>query len=105
MNKLSKLNQLKFQIHNENSSLNYSYFPILLESEEKLLEIELKLKEEDIFPRRYFYPSLNNLSYLDTIQYMPVSDNISKRILCLPIYDSLSLFDQDRIINIVSKNL
>jgi dTDP-4-amino-4,6-dideoxygalactose transaminase len=43
----------------------------------------------EIFPRRYFYPSLNTLSYLSTDQRCPVSESIAGRILCLPLYPGL----------------
>lgn len=41
----------------ENTSWNYSYFPVVFESEEQLLKVQKVLNENDIFPRRYFYPS------------------------------------------------
>ncbi|NJO92837.1 MAG: DegT/DnrJ/EryC1/StrS family aminotransferase, partial [Chloroflexia bacterium] len=39
---------------------NYAYYPIIFETEEQLLTAKEKLNQENIFPRRYFYPSLNN---------------------------------------------
>ena len=46
------------------------------------------LNAQDIYPRRYFYPSLNNLPYVDAIK-CPVSEDISSRIACLPLYVGL----------------
>lgn len=68
---------------------NYSYYPIIFETEELLLAVEKALNKEDIFPRRYFYPSLNTINYLSG-SCMPVSESISKRILCLPLYVGLT---------------
>lgn len=75
---------------NSNQSLNYAYYPILLESEEKRIEVQEALNKENIFPRRYFYPSLNKLPYLkEGGPDMPVSESAGKRVLSLPFYTSL----------------
>lgn len=68
---------------------NYSYYPIIFESEGQLLAKIAELNKENIFPRRYFYPSLNKLPYLETNQSCPISEDISSRILCLPLYVGL----------------
>lgn len=67
---------------------NYSYFPLLFENEEELLKIVARMNEARIFPRRYFYPSLNNLPYVTSVK-MPISESIAKRIVCLPLYFDL----------------
>lgn len=90
-----------FQLMNKNCSMNYCYFPIILDSEKELLKITSKLLDYDIIPRRYFYPSLNKLPYIDN-QSVEISEDISKRILCLPIYESLSESSQDMIISIIN---
>lgn len=93
---------LVFQKHNEKSTLNYSYFPIILKDEKTLLLVFKKLLNENIMPRRYFYPCLNKLPYLKNQNETPISYDISKRILCLPFYDSLEITQQRKIINIVN---
>lgn len=87
----SKLLKDKFQMPRleEGVKYNYSYYPMVFETEKHLLEKVEKLNEEDIYPRRYFYPSLNMLPYLKKTQRCPVSEDISKRILCLPLYSDL----------------
>lgn len=85
----------------ENTQWNYSYYPILLESEEKLLYIENKLKENNILARRYFYPSLNTIPYCQG-KTMPISEDISKRILCLPLFAGIEANIQHTIIDIVN---
>jgi dTDP-4-amino-4,6-dideoxygalactose transaminase len=48
------------------------------------------MKENNIFPRRYFYPSLNTIDYAKGLP-MPISESIASRILCLPLYVGLTL--------------
>lgn len=76
---------------------NYGYYPLVIESEEKLLRCVEELNKQNVYPRRYFYPSLNQLSYLDKEQSCPISENIAKRILCLPLYPSIATADIQRI--------
>ncbi|MHC0447280.1 DegT/DnrJ/EryC1/StrS family aminotransferase [Flavobacterium sp. 3-218] len=79
------------------SSENYSYYPIVLESEKLLLKIKTFLDGHEIFTRRYFYPSLaNTLPYLQP-QDLDVTDAVSKRVLCLPLYYDLSIEEIDLI--------
>lgn len=80
---------------------NYAYYPIILKDEKTLIEILDKLKEENIFPRRYFYPSLNTLPYV-TYNNCQVSEDITSRILCLPLFLDLDKEDQDKIIMIIN---
>lgn len=81
---------------------NYSYFPVVVESEALLLKMMDALLEHNIQTRRYFYPSLNTLNYV-TYNSCPVSEDITKRIFCLPLYHQLSLQDQKNIIHIINK--
>ncbi|PJI09694.1 MULTISPECIES: DegT/DnrJ/EryC1/StrS family aminotransferase [Clostridium] len=96
---------ITFQIHNNNSTLNYSYFPIILKDEGILKRVQNLLLKEGISPRRYFYPCLSKLSYLKSEEKMPIAEDISKRILCLPFYDSLEADVQWKIIKIVNNVL
>lgn len=92
------------QKQNINSSLNYSYFPVVFKDEETLLKVKAELAKENIYPRRYFYPSLNDLPYIkDKTHKVPNSEYVSSRILCLPLYDSLELEVQNNIISIINK--
>lgn len=81
---------------------NYSYYPVFFESEEKLLAVRNRLNGLSIFPRRYFYPSLNTLNYV-THQPMPVSESVSSRVLCLPLYHSLSEEDVSKIASVITE--
>jgi dTDP-4-amino-4,6-dideoxygalactose transaminase len=103
-NKLSGNDDIKFQTTKHGSS-NYSYFPVIFRSENCLLKVEKALNAQQIYPRRYFYPSLN--TYGKVVEYikMPVSEDISKRILCLPLYLNLTYKDLNRIVDIINKSV
>ncbi|MCB0466046.1 MAG: DegT/DnrJ/EryC1/StrS family aminotransferase [Aequorivita sp.] len=68
---------------------NSSYFPIIFENEEVLLKVREELNKNNIFPRRYFFPSLNTIPFVDTKPCI-ISERISKAILCLPLYHELN---------------
>ncbi len=91
----------EFQKKNENTTENYSYFPVVFKNESERLKVEKSLNEEGIFPRRYFYPSLDTLDYIEPKQECKLSRIISKRILCLPIYAELEVEIQEKIVNII----
>ena len=82
---------------------NYAYYPVLFKSEEELLKVFEALNKEGIYPRRYFYPSLNKLPYLDDYQACPVSEDICSRIACLPLYPDLAEEDVLRIVGIIRR--
>jgi dTDP-4-amino-4,6-dideoxygalactose transaminase len=74
----------------KNTLWNFSYYPIIFESEEQMLKVQKALNLQSIFPRRYFYPSLSSLNYVHK-QSTPIADDIAKRILCLPLYPDLKI--------------
>ncbi|SIT93824.1 DegT/DnrJ/EryC1/StrS family aminotransferase [Pontibacter indicus] len=82
---------------NKKGSKNFAYFPLIVESEEFLLKCMNFLQSHEVFVRRYFYPSLaTSLPYLKP-EVMPVTDNVAKRALCLPLYNDLSVEEVDMI--------
>lgn len=92
--------KIKKQKISKNTKYNYHYYPIILQDEKTLIKIKNKLNNENIFPRRYFYPSLDTLNYVKTSP-MIIARDISKRILCLPLYSDLSKKDVKRISKII----
>ena len=90
---------------NVNSSNNYSYFPILLKDIDEMKKIQKVLNENNIFPRRYFYPSLDTLGYIQPSQVMSLSRSIANKILVLPMYADLDKDEQLKIINIIKKEI
>lgn len=89
-----------FQKLEANQVYNYAYFPVVFETEELMLNCMNELKNEKVFCRRYFYPSLASLPFLDNTE-MPVCDSIVNRILCLPLYHTLTTVDLDMICRII----
>ena len=85
----------------ENTDWNYSYFPVIFESSDLLVQVVEKLNEKDIFPRRYFYPSLNTLNYVSST-ILVNSENVSRTILCLPLYYLLGEKDISEICELIN---
>ncbi|MFN8356499.1 MAG: DegT/DnrJ/EryC1/StrS family aminotransferase [Spirosomataceae bacterium] len=83
---------------------NYAYFPVIFDSETTLLRVKSALEQVNIFPRRYFYPSLNTLPYVPKGQ-CPISDDLANRVLCLPLFVELADEDVRRISQIVNQHL
>jgi dTDP-4-amino-4,6-dideoxygalactose transaminase len=83
---------------------NYSYYPVLFNNESELLRVMNCLKNIGVQGRRYFYPSLNELPYLP-YQKCPVSEDISRRVLCLPLYYGLKDEQIQLITDIILKNV
>ena len=85
----------------EKTEWNYSYFPLIFKSEEELLNAQKRLNEAEIFPRRYFYPSLNTIDFVNGAS-MPISESIASRILCLPLYVGLTEVELKLIVNLIN---
>jgi len=68
---------------------NYSYMPVLFDTEARLFQTLEKLAAEKIYPRRYFHPSLHNIDIFEKTA-LPVTESVASRIACFPLYNSLS---------------
>lgn len=88
----------------DGTDYNYSYYPVMFKDEITLLKVKEELNRNEIFPRRYFYPSLEKLEYLPE-SHMPISSDLSKRVLCLPLYNQLQEEQVNLICSIILKNL
>lgn len=84
---------------------NYAYFPVVFESKEVLGKVKAALENEQIIPRRYFYPSLNTLDFLPDISRKPcpVSDSVALRVLSLPYYPGLPEEDVIEVCRIINE--
>ena len=88
-------------VWHKDATQNYAYYPVVLESEELLLKIKAELDLNEIFTRRYFYPSLaSSLPYLPKVEF-PITEDISKRVLCLPLYFDLTEEEIDYICRLI----
>jgi len=94
-----------------NIKSNYSYFPVFInkdkfgKSRDELYE---KLKENDIYARRYFYPLISQFEpyiNLDSArpENLPVASKLADSVICLPVYDELAMEDAERICKIIKE--
>ena len=95
------LDNKKVELITKKFKSNYNYIPILFSSKTKRDLIFKKLIKKNIFPRKYFFPSLNTLKHLKSPK-MPISENICSRIICLPIYEDIEKDVVLKIIRIVN---
>lgn len=98
-------NNLKFITVQKHCGFNHAYFPVVFDSYEKMHHAKLQLEKANIFPRRYFSPSLDTLDYVSNSTTCKNSKSIAARILCLPLFHSLTVEEQDEIILIINKSL
>ena len=94
----SKLKTMKLRAETQ---WNYSYYPIIFKDEDSLLKAQTALNKIDIFPRRYFYPSLNTLCYIKSKE-LPNSEKIASSVLCLPLQYNLSKKWLEKIIKTIN---
>lgn len=80
----------RLQKRNVECNNNFSYFPVLFESEHELMYMMDKLVARGIQVRRYFYPSLDSLDFLSDGKRMRISRDIASRIICLPMHTDVN---------------
>lgn len=95
---------LLYPVIQKDTKYNFAYFPVIFEKEKALDKCIEDLNKNNIYPRRYFKPSLNTLSYVN-YDPMPISEDISSRILCLPIYPDLEKEEVHLICSIINHSL
>ena len=83
---------------------NYSYFPVIYPCESTLKRAQLHFNSLGVFPRRYFYPSLNTLPFFNPVR-MPISESVASRVMCLPLYAFMSSSEIDRVISALESSL
>lgn len=98
--------RLKLQSLNKNLTyFTYPYFPVCFENEKITKKVIGVLLRNKIIPRRYFYPSIHEFSYIDKKYNLKNSEKISHTILCLPLYEELTIQEASTIVNLVDKVL
>ena len=107
-NGLKDIRGIRCHIQPEVGRGNYSYFPIFVEDDYPLTRDQLyeKLKASGIYCRRYFYPLITDFPmYAGTSSILsdnlPVAKNVANRVLCLPIYPDLTIFEQCKVIQVI----
>lgn len=97
---LENLEVKHMKIRND-TVFNHAYYPIVFETEDLLLENIKELNRNWIYPRRYFYPSLSKLPYIEPRACTPIADRISSCVLCLPMYNDLKIEEVDLVCRIL----
>lgn len=100
--KLKNLRVQKPAVQKE-STFNNAYYAIIFMNELEALKAKETLEQKNIFPRRYFYPSLSSLHYVYKYE-TPIADDISSRVLCLPLFHDLSKEEQDMIARLLLRS-
>lgn len=104
---LDAINGLKSVLSNSVVQHNYSYFPILIDKEKygkTRDELYEKLRENNIFARRYFYPLITDFSAYQSYEKrfsLDIAAEVSDKVLCLPIYPGLTDDDISLIVKII----
>lgn len=98
--------RIKLQSLSKNLTyFTYPYFPVCFESEKITKKIQKVLLKNGIIPRRYFYPSIHEFSYINNKNNLQNSEKLSHTILCLPLYEELSMRKASIIVNLVDEVL
>lgn len=84
---------------------NYAYYPVVFKTEESLMNVFKALQDHGISPRRYFYPTLETLPYVKGTVRCMHAESIAKRVLCLPLYDTLSAEEVDHVCSVIVETL
>ncbi|WOK06298.1 DegT/DnrJ/EryC1/StrS family aminotransferase [Imperialibacter roseus] len=95
---------IQFPTLNKDTKYNYAYFPVVFQSEAQTLKVIQDLEANRISPRRYFYPSLNTVELFGRSS-CPESELIASKVLCLPLYHTLTLTDVDYICRIILRTI
>ena len=105
LSRLDNIPGIKICKPQDNVMSNHAYFAVYFDSSifgKNRDDIYNRLKENDIFSRKYFFPAVNDCScYRGKYNETPVARDVSLNILTLPIYEGLSLEDVDRICDII----
>lgn len=92
-------------IIHEGVDWNASYYPVLFKMESDLLRTSAALEKHYVYTRRYFFPALNSLAYLENKKSLPEVESVTKRVLCLPMYHTLSSEEIDMITQVIQMTL
>ena len=105
---LSEVEGLKLPKQQAGVTANYAYFPVVFTDTygETRDEAALRLQAKGYYPRKYFYPCTNAFPFLNgriDPGHTPIAEDISKRVLTLPLYADLELADVEQICRILRR--
>ena len=84
----------------ENTEYNFAYYPVVFQSEKVLLDVVEEMHRNEISPRRYFYPNLDTLPYVEKA-HIPNADSVAVRVLCLPLFTGIEQHEIDKIVGCI----
>lgn len=90
---------------------NYSYFPIFVDAERYGMtrdELYFKMKDRNVWGRRYFYPLISEFSTYRGLESanpanLPQATKMANSVICLPMHHALSEEDIQRTIDCIAK--
>lgn len=108
---LANIKGVKFWNDTPGVKHNYSYFPIFINENEYGItrdELYFKMKEHNVFGRRYFYPLISSFSTYRGLpsagkDNLPIAYKMAEEVICLPMHHSLTEEDVNRVISIIIK--
>ena len=91
---------------------NYSYFPIFVDAEKYGMtrdELYMKMKDQGVWGRRYFYPLISEFSTYRGLESsrpenLPNAHMMADTVICLPMHHALTEAEIDKIIMVISKS-
>lgn len=95
---------VQFQKILPGTQYNHAYCPLLFDDEATLLRVIAALEAHKVFPRRYFFPALTQLPYVQG-QSAPIAESVSRRIICVPMYHTLSNAEVDMVCRVIHRTL
>ncbi len=103
---LSNVDGIKLLPFVDGIKKNYAYYPILVDKQVYGMdrdELVAKLGQEGIFARKYFYPLVSeNQEFASNLADLtPIARDVSRKILCLPLYAHLDVEIVDKICNVI----
>lgn len=106
--RLSGVKGIKLMSQQPDVTPNYAYYAVCFEPSEfgqTRDDVYDRLKAEDIFARKYFYPAINEMDCYKSIchEETPIAADISRKVLTLPMYSELTTQEVDRICDTVLK--
>lgn len=91
---------------------NYSYFPIFIDASKYGMtrdELYFKMKEQNVFGRRYFYPLISTFSTYRGLESakpenLPIANQMASRVICLPMHHALNEYEVEHILQLIKNN-
>lgn len=106
---LKNVNGISFMEDTPEVKHNYSYFPIFVDQDNYGMtrdDLYFKMKENNVFGRRYFYPLISDFSTYKGLESsstsnLPVATKVANNVICLPMHHELNSTDIDRVISLI----